>query len=69
KKAAPSKHFIAALPEQEGCRCSECPYMKLNTLDKLYRCLLTGEPEVRLDPDLIERARRPLERMLELSKP
>ncbi|RMF33859.1 MAG: quinolinate synthase NadA, partial [Chlorobiota bacterium] len=32
KKAAPSKHFIAALPEQEGCRCSECPYMKLNTL-------------------------------------
>ncbi|GBD04971.1 Quinolinate synthase A [bacterium HR20] len=69
EKAAPSKRLIAALPEQEGCRCSECPYMKLNTLEKLYRCLLTGEPEVRLDPDLIERARRPLERMLELSKP
>lgn len=69
QKAAPYKQFIAALPEQEGCRCSECPYMKLNTLEKLYRCLLTGEPEVRLDPDLIERARRPLERMLVLSKP
>jgi quinolinate synthase len=41
--------------------------MKLNTLEKLYECLLTGEPQIRLDEDLIERARIPLERMLELS--
>ncbi len=67
EKAAPHKRFIPALPEQEGCRCSECPYMKLNTLEKLYECLLTGEPQIRLDEDLIERARIPLERMLELS--
>ncbi|MCX8052128.1 MAG: quinolinate synthase NadA [Chlorobi bacterium] len=68
EKASPHKRFIAALPEKEGCRCSECPYMKLNTLEKLYLCMLRGEPEVRLDPELIERARRPLERMLELSR-
>ncbi len=67
-KASPHKRFIPALPTDEGCRCSECPYMKLNTLDKLYQCLLHGEPEIHLDPDLIERARRPLERMLELSR-
>jgi quinolinate synthase len=42
--------------------------MKLNTLEKLYHALLYGEPEIHLDPDLIERARRPLERMLELSR-
>jgi quinolinate synthase len=68
EKASPHKRFIPALPEQEGCRCSECPYMKLNTLEKLYHALLYGEPEIHLDPDLIERARRPLERMLELSR-
>jgi quinolinate synthase len=68
EKASPHKRFIPALPEQEGCRCSECPYMKLNTLEKLYHALLNGEPEIHLDPDLIERARRPLERMLELSR-
>ncbi len=67
-KASPHKRFIPALPSDEGCRCSECPYMKLNTLDKLYQCLLHGEPEIHLDPDVIERARRPLERMLELSR-
>lgn len=68
EKASPHKRFIPALPEEEGCRCSECPYMKLNTLEKLYLCLLHGEPEIQLDPDLIERARRPLERMMELSR-
>ncbi|MCX7929961.1 MAG: quinolinate synthase NadA [Chlorobi bacterium] len=68
EKASPYKRFIPALPEQEGCRCSECPYMKLNTLEKLYLCMLRGEPEVHLDPAVIERARRPLERMMELSQ-
>ncbi|GIV54961.1 MAG: quinolinate synthase A [Candidatus Kapaibacterium sp.] len=67
-KASPQKRFIPALPQEEGCRCSECPYMKLNTLEKLYQCLLQGEPEIHLDPELIERARQPLERMLELSR-
>ncbi|MCS7000590.1 MAG: quinolinate synthase NadA [Bacteroidota bacterium] len=68
EKASPHKRFIPALPEQEGCRCSECPYMKLNTLEKLYLCLLRGEPEIHLDPALIERARLPLERMMALSQ-
>lgn len=68
QKASPHKRFIPALPAEEGCRCSECPYMKLNTLEKLYLCLLRGEPEIQLDPDLIERARRSLERMMELSR-
>ena len=42
--------------------------MKLNTLRKLRDCLLTGQPEIKVDPELAERARRPIERMLEMSK-
>lgn len=61
-KLAPEKqfHFVA----NENCNCSECPYMRLNTLDKLRDALLYLEPRVELSEDLMRRARLPLERML-----
>jgi quinolinate synthase len=55
-------HFVA----NENCNCSECPYMKLNTLEKLRDCLLHLEPRVELTAEIMERARAPLDRMLAL---
>jgi quinolinate synthase len=63
-KLAPDKVFYF-LPN-ENCNCSECPYMKRNTLEKLAACLRTLEPRVELPPDIMERARLPIERMLAL---
>jgi quinolinate synthase len=62
QRQAPDKrfHYVA----NENCNCSECPYMKLNTLEKLRDCLETLEPRVELPPSVIERALVPLERML-----
>jgi quinolinate synthase len=62
KKLAPEKQFYYVA--NENCNCSECPYMKLNTLEKLRDCLRNLEPRVELSADLIERALVPLERML-----
>ena len=69
RKAAPDKHLIPAPVEDgTGCEgCSECPYMKLNTLEKMYLALRDLEPAIEMAPDLLAAARRPLERMLELS--
>ncbi len=66
KKAAPEKTFLPAPPEA-NCACNECPHMKRNTLEKVYLCLRDLSPRVELDEELIARARRPIERMLELS--
>jgi len=66
QKASPHKKFIPA-PPNNSCACNDCPYMKLNTLEKLYNCLKFELPEVDLPADLIERARKPIERMLEIS--
>jgi len=66
QKHAPEKTFIPA-PTNSGCACNACPYMRLNTLEKLYLCLKNQTPEITLAPDLIEKARRPIERMLALS--
>src|SRR5579872_2875095 len=62
KKLAPHKqfHFIP----NENCNCSECPYMKRNTLEKLRDCLRNLQPRVELSPELIARAAVPIERML-----
>jgi quinolinate synthase len=64
KRLAPEKQFYFVA--NENCNCSECPYMKLNTLEKLRDCLQTLEPRVELSPELMERALIPLERMLAL---
>lgn len=66
EKTCPGKRFIPAPPE-ESCECNNCPYMKLNTLDKLYLCMKNAAPEITLSGDLIERASVPIRRMLEMS--
>lgn len=68
QKDCPDKTFIAAPPMDSTCGCNDCNYMKLNTMEKLYRCLRDETPEIEVDSALAERARRPIERMLELSK-
>ncbi|MGC8916066.1 MAG: quinolinate synthase NadA [Thermoanaerobaculum sp.] len=69
EKLAPGKHFIA-LPGQDGeCGCNTCPYMKRNTLENLYACLLSGAPRIELPEDLRVKASKPLQRMLELAAP
>jgi len=67
KKSSPEKEFII-VPSDETCSCNDCPYMKLNTMQKLYLCLKYERPEIILDKALMERARRPIERMLEISR-
>ena len=66
RKEAPGKEFIS-VPNLDGCACNECPYMKLNTLEKMVRALETLQPEITMDEELRLRAKKPLERMLELS--
>ncbi|WP_426750845.1 quinolinate synthase NadA [Myxococcus sp. Y35] len=67
KKAAPEKTFIPAPPDN-GCACNECPYMRLNTLEKLWRCMKDRTPELTMPESLREGARAPLQRMLEWSQ-
>lgn len=66
QKASPHKTFIPA-PPNNACACNDCPHMKLNTLEKLYNCLKYESPEILLPEDVILRAQRPIERMLEIS--
>ncbi|MCM1318350.1 MAG: quinolinate synthase NadA [Bacteroides sp.] len=67
RKDCPEKTFIPAPPEDGTCACNECSFMKLNTLVKLRDCLRDMAPEVHVDSAVAERARKPIERMLELS--
>ncbi|MFI5451483.1 quinolinate synthase NadA [Pedobacter sp. UC225_61] len=66
EKANPTKTFIPA-PPNNSCACNDCPYMKRNTLEKLYLCLKNGLPEVTVPANIIVEARKPIERMLEIS--
>jgi quinolinate synthase len=66
QKASPDKTFIAAPPEG-NCACNECPFMRLNTLEKLYVCLRDLAPRIEMPEALRVAAARPIERMLELS--
>jgi quinolinate synthase len=68
KKANPDKLFIPAPSVDSTCGCNDCTYMKLNSLQKLYVCMKYEQPEVTLPADVIEKARVPIERMLEISK-
>jgi quinolinate synthase len=56
------------VPGQDGCSCNACPYMRLNTLEKLWQCLSTMSPAIELDEELRVRALAPIQRMLELSR-
>ena len=70
-KACPDKTFIPAPPESSetiGCSCNECAYMKLNTLNKLYNTLKYEWPTIEVEPSIAEKAIRPIDKMLEISK-
>ncbi len=67
RRKAPNKNFIPAPPDEGSNGCNDCEYMKLNTLQNLYDCLLNENPEVFVDPSIIERACLPIKRMLEIS--
>ena len=67
QKAAPDKTFIGVPGGDGNCNCNMCPYMALNTLEKLYVALRDLEPRIEMSTDLMDRARVPLERMLEMA--
>ena len=66
QKSEPNKLFIPAPPENE-CNCNECPYMRLNTLEKLYFCMRDKTPEIQLQQDISLKALAPIQRMLAMS--
>ncbi len=66
-KARPDAEFLCS-PPNSGCNCASCPYMRLNTLEKLYLCLRDGQPEITMPEDIRRRALRPVQRMLDMSK-
>ena len=67
QKAAPFKKFIPA-PPTSNCACNECPYMRLNTLEKVYLAMKRRSPEIILDEQVRQAALKPMQRMLEMSK-
>ncbi len=67
RKESPEKEFLI-VPTDETCSCNDCPYMKLNTMQKLYLCLKNEKPDIVLDDKTIEDAKRPIVKMLEISR-
>jgi quinolinate synthase len=67
KISSPDKIFIPAPPET-NCACNDCPYMKMNTLEKLYLCMEYEMPEILMSEELLKKGRVPIERMLEISR-
>lgn len=68
QKESPNKTFIPAPPKDSTCGCNECSFMRLITLKKIYNTLLYEWPEVHVDAHIIEKAVKPIQRMLDLSK-
>jgi quinolinate synthase len=66
-KDAPNKIFIPA-PPNNACACNDCPHMKLNTLEKLYLCMKYEMPELLMDEELRLAAKKPIDKMLQMSK-
>jgi quinolinate synthase len=66
QKSSPQKTFIPAPPDN-ACACNDCPYMKLNTLEKLYLCMKYETPEITMDENIRVAAKKPIDRMLEIS--
>lgn len=67
QKESPNKEFLV-VPSDETCNCNDCPYMKLNTLEKLYLALKNESPAIEMDIELIEKAKKPILKMLDISK-
>ena len=66
QKSSPNKTFIPA-PPNNSCACNDCPHMKLNTLEKLYLCMEYETPEIQMEEELRKAAKKPIDRMLEIS--
>ena len=67
EKSSPTKKFIPAPPDN-GCACNDCPHMKRNTLEKIYLCMKYETPDIIMDEELRLAAKKPIDRMLEISK-
>ena len=67
QKDSPGKEFLI-VPTDETCSCNDCPYMKMNTMQKLYDCIKNETPEIILPEDVIREGRKPIDRMLEISR-
>jgi len=67
QKLSPEKEFLV-VPSDSTCSCNDCPYMKLNTLEKLFLALKNEKPAINMDIDLMEKAKIPIVRMLDISK-
>ncbi|MDR1718524.1 MAG: quinolinate synthase NadA [Dysgonamonadaceae bacterium] len=67
QKQCPDKLFIPAPPNDSTCACNECSFMRLNTMEKLYRCLRDETPEIIVDETVRQKAEKPIRRMLEIS--
>ncbi len=65
-KASPHKTFIPA-PPTNSCACNDCPHMKLNSLEKVYLCMEYETPDITMDEDLRLAAKKPIDKMLEIS--
>jgi quinolinate synthase len=68
KKVNPDKTFLHVPPRDSTCGCEECSFMKLITIEKIYKCLQNEEPEINLDKEIIINAGKPIRRMLEISE-
>ena len=68
KKSNPSKKYISVPPRDSTCGCSECNFMKLVTMGKIYNCLRDEMPEITVDPEILSKAALPIERMMEISE-
>jgi quinolinate synthase len=67
RKNSPNKEFLI-VPTDETCACNDCPYMKMNTMEKLYLCMKNEKPEILISDEIMDKARKPIVRMLELSR-
>jgi len=68
RKKNPEKEFIPAPPNDSTCACNECNFMRLNTMEKLYKCLKYETPEIHVDKEIQQKAVLPIKRMLEISE-
>lgn len=68
RKYNPEKEFIAAPPKDSTCACNDCNFMKLNSMEKIYNALFYEVPEISMDKNLMDRARKPILRMLQISE-
>ncbi|MDR0962087.1 MAG: quinolinate synthase NadA [Mediterranea sp.] len=67
QKKCPDKRFIPAPPNDSTCACNECSFMRLNTLQKLHDCLLNESPEIEVEPQIADKAVKPIQKMLDIS--